>query len=80
MGRKKYIIYLLVLGMFVTCFPRVAVAFSDTRQHWARPQIDHLQSRDLIKGYPDGTYQPETYINREEFVTLLIRTLNKEEK
>lgn len=80
MAKSKYIVYFVVAFLVITCLPQSVAAFSDTRQHWARPQIDHLESRELINGYPDGGYHPESYITREEFITLVIRVLNKEEE
>ena len=74
----KRIVLVLLLIIFVTVAPGVAQGFSDTRAHWARPQIDHLHSRELLSGYPDGTYRPNAYVSREEFVTLVIKALNKE--
>jgi hypothetical protein len=59
--------------------PDAAMAFIDTRQHWRGPEIDHLQSRDIITGYPDGTYKPESDISRQEFITLVIKALHREE-
>ncbi len=67
----------LLIIFFITCSSSVAHAFSDTRGHWARPQIDHLNNRELVSGYPDGAYRPDVYINRAEFITLIINALNK---
>ncbi|HZK43205.1 MAG TPA: S8 family serine peptidase [Syntrophomonadaceae bacterium] len=76
-------IYLLS-GVLLVCFflqsSGIAMAFTDTRVHWARPQIDHLESREIINGYPDGTYRPDSYISRAEFITLLISFLNNQEE
>ena len=33
--------------------------------------IEALQSRHIIQGYSDGTYRPESLINRYDFVKLL---------
>ena len=74
----KKVVLVLLLIIFVTVAPGVALGFSDTRAHWARPQIDHLHSRELLSGYPEGTYRPNAYVSREEFVTLVIKALNKE--
>ncbi|WP_054693782.1 S-layer homology domain-containing protein [Syntrophomonas palmitatica] len=71
----------LFLALFLLAYmPGLAEAFTDTRQHWARPEIDHLQSRDIITGYPDGTYRPEGYISRQEFITLVIKALHGEKE
>ena len=67
----------LLITIFVGLAPGVALGFSDTRDHWASPQIDHLHSRELLFGYPDGTFRPDAYMTREEFVTLLINIMGK---
>ena len=74
----KHITTTLLIIIFIAMAPGVALGFSDTRAHWARPQIDHLKSRELLSGYPDGTYRPDAFVSREEFVTLVIKALNKE--
>lgn len=74
----KHIIAALLLIIFIGAVPEAVLGFSDTRTHWARPQIDHLQSRELLSGYPDGSFRPDAYVTREEFVTLVIKALNKE--
>ena len=78
MALYKRIITALLMVIFIGIAPGAAQGFSDTRGHWARPQIDHLQSRELLSGYPDGTFRPDAYVTREEFVTLVIKALNKE--
>ncbi|MFA7149318.1 MAG: S-layer homology domain-containing protein, partial [Syntrophomonadaceae bacterium] len=76
MRKYTYLVGLLVI-FFISCNPLAVYAFSDTRQHWARPQIDHLNNREMISGYADGSYRPNKYVNRAEFITLLINALNK---
>lgn len=49
--------------------------FSDARGHWARPAIDNLAARRVIKGFPDGTYRPEQAVTRAQFVSLLSAAL-----
>ena len=76
MRKNTYLAGLLIV-LFINCNLSAAYAFSDTRQHWARPQIDYLQNRQLISGYPDGSYGPEQYITRGELVTIIINALGK---
>ncbi len=66
MALYKRIITALLMVIFIGIAPGAAQGFSDTRGHWARPQIDHLQSRELLSGYPDGTFRPDAYVTREE--------------
>ena len=49
---------------------RVAQA-SDIAGNWAEPFINALVAKDIIKGYPDGTFKPDRPVTRAEFAALL---------
>ena len=52
--------------------PEIAQAnLSDISTSWAEPFIKVLIDRNIIAGYPDGTYRPEQPITRAEFAALL---------
>ena len=74
----RYIIGLVLFLSVALISPLKAEAFSDTNQHWARMQIEHLNSREIITGYPDSSYRPEAFVSRQEFVVLLIRAMNQQ--
>jgi hypothetical protein len=44
---------------------------SDVSGNWAEPFIKVLVEKDIIKGYPDGTFRPDQPITRAEFAALL---------
>jgi len=46
--------------------------------HWALGYIESMQKYGLIKGYPDGTYKPNTHILRSEFTAIADRALGRE--
>jgi len=46
--------------------------FSDLENHWAGSCINQLAQRNLIRGYPDGTFRPNAPVNRAEFAALLL--------
>jgi len=53
-------------------------SFKDvTKDHWAYLFINAAADAGWIKGYPDGTYRPETIISRSETVTLINRMRNR---
>lgn len=59
----------VVFGIF---FARPVFAQpSDIAGHWAEKQISEWVDKGLAKGYPDGTYKPDTTITRAEFITLV---------
>lgn len=49
------------------------VNFYDARGHWAKEEIDIYVKREIINGYPDGTFKPSNEISRREFITMLSR-------
>lgn len=53
--------------------------FSDvTATHWASGYINVCTSKDIIKGYPDGTFGPEANVTNAEMITMIVRALNRE--
>lgn len=55
----------------------VLAAFSDTKNHWARPFIERLAQREIIAGYPDGTFRPNQAVQRDEFAAILRKAFNQ---
>uniref|UniRef100_UPI002FDFEAFA S8 family serine peptidase n=1 Tax=Thermodesulfitimonas autotrophica TaxID=1894989 RepID=UPI002FDFEAFA len=49
--------------------------FSDTAGHWAAKEIGTLAARDVIAGYPDGSFKPEKPLMRAELAALLAKFL-----
>ncbi len=50
-----------------------APAFTDTKDHWAKDNIDFVASRGLLTGIGTTTFSPDTAITRGMFVTALGR-------
>ncbi len=48
----------------------------DLSGHWAQQIILDMLARNIITGYPDGTFQPDRTITRAEFCTILAKALN----
>lgn len=57
-------------------------AFSDISGNWAREYINRAAARDLVHGYPDGTFCPNQNLKRNEAMEIinnvLFRTPDKE--
>ena len=47
--------------------------FTDIANHWAESSVTRLYSLDLVEGYPDQTYKPDTLLNKLETVVLILR-------
>lgn len=45
--------------------------FTDIQNHWARPFIEGLRARNIISGFPDGTFRPNQAMNRAEYAAIL---------
>lgn len=50
----------------------------DITGHWAEKAIRRCMERGLLKGYPDGSFQPDKPVTRAELAVILDR-LNKED-
>ena len=47
------------------------LAFTDISSHWAKACIEQLAERNIVKGYPDGTFRPDGTVSRAEFTALV---------
>ncbi len=63
-------ILLLTIGMPV---PQT-LAFTDVTAQDDEEAIDYLYSEDIVEGYSDGTYKPQTSINRAELLKILVES------
>ncbi|MEC4804270.1 MAG: family 10 glycosylhydrolase [Jaaginema sp. PMC 1079.18] len=72
-GRPSWLLFLLLFTLIVTLWlasPGQA-QIRDVESHWARSCIMQLRDRDIIKGYPDGTFRPNQAVTRAEFAALV---------
>mgnify|MGYP002777009446 CR=1 FL=1 len=51
--------------------------FPDTQNYWAQPFIAALANRNIVQGYPDGTYRPNETVDRDEFAAMLRAAFNE---
>ncbi len=51
--------------------------FSDLENHWSKPSILELARRNLVRGYPDGTFRPNAPVTRAEFAVLMFNCFSK---
>ena len=45
--------------------------FPDIINHWARPFIEGLAERNIVSGFPDGTFRPDKPTTRAQFAALI---------
>jgi S-layer homology domain len=53
-------------------------SFPDVQGHWARTFIEGLAARNIISGYPDGSFRPDQSVTRAEFSAILRKAFRKE--
>lgn len=46
--------------------------------YWATPFIEALAARNIVVGYPDGTYRPEEAVERDEFASMIRSAFSQE--
>lgn len=48
---------------------------TDINNHWAKASIENLVSKNIIKGYADGSFSPNKGLSRAEFAVIITRAL-----
>lgn len=51
------------------------IAFTDIETHWAKSAILSAVQRGIVRGYPDGTFKPNSNVTRAEFMKMLSEAL-----
>jgi len=46
--------------------------------YWAQPYIQRLAERNIVTGYPDGTFRPQESVDRDEFAAIIRKAFNQE--
>lgn len=69
-----FLTFLIILEMsFITAF-----AVNDTENHWAKSFISDLNEKGIMNGYPDGSFRPDSTLNVDEFLSMVLKTLGYE--
>lgn len=75
---KNKVIGLLAVLLVFAATPfqaQAATQFSDVDKHWAKKEIMYLADRNIIGGFPDGTFKPNDPITRAQASAMLIKAL-----
>jgi hypothetical protein len=51
--------------------------FSDVQGHWASEFIEVLASKNVIAGFPDGTFKPDQSVTRAQFAAIVRQAFNE---
>jgi uncharacterized protein YraI len=61
----------LLSFILLSCGTALAADLNDIGGHWAAAEIERAVSSGYVKGYPDGTFMPDSGVDRAEFVAML---------
>ncbi|PID14979.1 hypothetical protein CSV63_09270 [Sporosarcina sp. P34] len=75
--KRKITASFIALLLIVAAMPFQAHAteFTDMNGHWAQKEIKYLYERNIIGGYPGGTFKPNEPITRAQASAMLIKAL-----
>ena len=69
--KKKLTVILVVLSMALSLLVPSAMAFSDTKGHWAEQAITRWEDAGVIGGYEDGQFRPDQALTRGELAAMI---------
>ena len=77
--KQKLTVALAAMMILASSTASFAANFNDLSQaSWAKTIIEEWSSKELVSGYPDGTFRPNNNITRAEFATLVQKAFNLE--
>jgi hypothetical protein len=69
----KRISIIILCFIFLFTFSSYAISFNDlSSNHWAYEPITKLAEDNVINGFPDGSYKPDSTITNGEFIKLVM--------
>ncbi len=77
--KRKFHLMLMVsltVSLFFSAEVQAAVTVSDIQNHWAANPIQSLAEREVVNGYPDGTFKPDQAITRAELAKIISKAFN----
>lgn len=71
--KKMLVMAAILLGLNNVAF---AGTFSDIApNHWIYQKVEDMKNRGIISGFEDGTFRPQNPVTREQFASILEKTL-----
>lgn len=78
--RNKLVLFIVFLFSFAFLITPSLAQFSDVENdHQYKTSIEFLQGKNIIGGYPDGTYKPDKIINRAELLKIVVEAVYDDE-
>ncbi|MCD8390610.1 MAG: S-layer homology domain-containing protein, partial [Firmicutes bacterium] len=75
---KKSILPITLAAVLALSSTALASDFSDISGHWAEETIEKWADKDIISGYPDGTFLPDNTVTRAEFAKIITNAFDLE--
>ena len=64
----------IVLMFFIVSMVNYSYGYSDIdNEFWGYEAINELTEKEILSGYPDGTFKPDNNMTRAEFITILMK-------
>lgn len=77
MLRKLFVVGSVGLAFSLTVAGAIQAAdFGDIQGYWAQPYVSTLADRQVIGGFPDGSFRPSAPITRAQFAAIAAKALN----
>ncbi len=71
--KPQRLIFVILVIFAILVIPLVKADFPDvSSSHSNFNAINYVQEQEIVKGYDDGTYQPNKRINRAEFTKIIV--------
>ena len=75
-AKARFYYLLIAIALLTLLFSveaQAATSFPDTQGHWGEKPIQALLAKEVLNGYPDGSFKPDQAITRAEFAKLISR-------
>lgn len=74
--RAEFVTMICNMGEWKDIEIKGDTSFSDMESHWSKHYVKGMS--DLVNGYNDGTFRPDSYITRAEAATMLSNIIEKQ--
>lgn len=79
MKRILFNVFVVVSIFCLSVASAFAKEYSDLdKGYWAYSQIESLSNEDIVVGYPDGSFKPDSNVTRAEFATMVVKAVGQE--
>ncbi len=77
---KRVLSWFMVLALILSSATTVLGQGADYETSWAKNEINYMKEKQIISGYPDGTFRPENNMTKAEFYKVINGLIGFKEK